>query len=92
MDIAVQQAAQIAALTERVAAQQASISTLRSDFKEHEAYMRQQVGEIGKAINTLTDELSARKEFGRGVKFGITVFWVLLGGTVTTFINKFFFN
>jgi len=81
-------AERVTAVTERLDAQVGLLKDLRKQIDAQAADQRRRDAEISARVDALAQELTARKEFSRGFKSGVAMFWVLLGSTIATAANK----
>lgn len=88
-DYSYAQSERIATLMERAITQQKTIDKLEIDTESFQTEQKQFNKVLLNKIDQIQSELTGRKEYLRGLKVGIAMFWLLMGATVVTLINKF---
>lgn len=80
----------IATLMERASTQQTALNDLKKDLESFQSDQKQVNKSIKGLLEDIQSELTGRKEYLRGLKVGIAIFWLLMGAAVVTVLNKVF--
>jgi len=71
---------------ERIAKLENEISHVNKTLCELRALMLTQA----EATKNIQSELATRRDFGQGMRAGIALMWMLLGGLILSVVNQFF--
>lgn len=80
--------AAIAVLQTKMEMQNVTLQEVRKEQKQQGAAITALTHTVTVELHAIRQELTARKEYGRGIKAGLAITWMLIGGAVASLIKR----
>ena len=78
----------VALIGQQLAVQEKTLTTLANSLADQAHEQRAFNEQVLARLSHIDMELTARKEFGRGLKTGAALFWATFGGAVLAIVSK----